>query len=271
MRIWYKYFLSNKILKNITNRFNFTDFQLINEHLNFKFMFNYKNFISNEIFYNQYKFLKKNLVSNKKEILFLGSSWGEAEYHLKNKFKVVASDINTEYIEYHNKNKTGLKFIKLDILNLKNFKKKYSQIVFNSFEYLLNKDQMDCALKNIYKISTLKAKIFVIFRSSDSFFIRLIDNILLPMETYFIYLIKKIINKKKIYYINKQHGFRRTKAEFIKEFNINKFKVIKYNPNLFLFDLKRLLISRTLLNFLLKKFFFNVCPYLNFFILKKIK
>jgi hypothetical protein len=258
MRIWNKYFLSNKLLKNITNRFKFTDFQLIDEHLNFKLMFNYKNFIQNEIFYNQYKFFKKNLVTNKKEILFLGSSWGETEYHLKNKFKVVASDIKTEYIEYHNNNKTGLKFIKLDILNLKNFKKKYSQIVFNSFEYLFNKDQMDCALKNIYKISTSKAKIFVIFRSSDSFFIRLIDNILLPMETYFIYVVKKIINKKKISYVKKQHGFRRTKAEFVKDFNINKFKVIKYNPSLFLFDLNRFLIILQIKHFH-SIFYFKLC------------
>ena len=268
MRIWNKYFLSNKLLKNISNRFEFTDYQLIDKNLNFRFMFNYKNFKANEIFYNQYKFLKKNLVSNKKEILFLGSSWAEAEFFLKNKFKVVASDVKSEYIKYHNNNKTGLKFIKLDILKLKNFKKKYSQIVFNSFEYLLNKNEMDCALKNIHKITTSKSKIFVIFRSMDSFYIRFIDNILLPIETLFFYLIKKIL-KKKIYIHKKNHGFRRTKDEFIEEFNINKFKVVKYNASLFLYDLNRILIGRILLKLFLKKNFFKVCPYLNFFVLRK--
>jgi hypothetical protein len=97
MRIWNKYFLSNKLLKNISNRFEFTDYQLIDKNLNFRFMFNYKNFKANEIFYNQYKFLKKNLVSNKKKILFLGSSWAEAEFFLKNRvYFFVKCDISNK-------------------------------------------------------------------------------------------------------------------------------------------------------------------------------
>ena len=59
-----------------------------------------------------------------------------------------------------------------------------------------------------------ETKIFVIFRSRDGFLIKLIDQILLPIETYFVYLIKRVY--KKVFFLRGHHGFRRNLQEFKK-------------------------------------------------------
>jgi hypothetical protein len=86
MRNWYKFIISDKIVTDIKDRFKFTNYQLIHNNKNFKDIFNFENFKKNELLFKQYNFLINNLDPNK-ETLFVGSSWGEAEFFLKDKFK----------------------------------------------------------------------------------------------------------------------------------------------------------------------------------------
>lgn len=132
---------------------------------------------------------------------------GETEFFLKDKFNIIASDINDEYIRFH-KNNTDLNFIKLNILDLKNHKYLYEQIVVNNIEYLFDNQELKKILKNILKITKPEAKIFLIFRSRDSLLIKIIE-ILTFIETGLIYLIKKSYLKN-IHFIKLNHGFRRT-------------------------------------------------------------
>lgn len=99
MRKWYKFLISNKYNLDIKSRFLFTNYQLIQNNPNFKDMFNFENFKKNELFEKQYNFLKNNLDSNK-ETLFIGSSYGQTEFFLKDKFKVVASDVDDLYVNF---------------------------------------------------------------------------------------------------------------------------------------------------------------------------
>ena len=55
---------------------------------------------------------------------------------MKDKFKIVASDSEDQYVEFH-KNNTDLNFIKLNILDIENQNLKYEQIVVNDIEYLV--------------------------------------------------------------------------------------------------------------------------------------
>ena len=77
MRNWYKFLISDKTNKDNNDRFLLQNYQLIQNNKNFKDIFNFENFKKNEVFFNQYNFLKNNLDPNK-ETLFIGSSWGEA-------------------------------------------------------------------------------------------------------------------------------------------------------------------------------------------------
>ena len=266
MRNWYKFLISDKLNEEVKNRFLFTNYQLIEKNENFKDIFNSDNFKKNELFLKQFNFLKNNLDSSKKT-LFLGSSWGEVEFFLKDKFKIVASDNVDQYVEFH-KNNTNLNFIKLDILDLENHNFNFEQIVVNNIEYLFDNQQLKKCIKNISKISKPGARIFVIFRSRDGFLIKIIDHILLFVETYLVYLIKRI--NTKIYFLKGHHGFRRSFKEFKKIWVENKFEFKKIYEDLFEVDYNRLrLIQKFKISNFLSKIFLKSHPFLNILIFKK--
>ena len=266
MRNWYKFIVSDKFYEDIENRFLFTNYQLIEKNENFKNIFDFENFKKNELFLKQFNFLKDNLDPIKKT-LFIGSSWGETEFFLKDKFKILASDNEDQYIEFH-KNKTDLNFIKLDILDLKNHNFSYEQIVVNSMEYLFDNQQLKKSIENISKISKPGARIFVIFRSRDRFLIKIIDHVLLFAETYLVYLIKRI--NKKVYFLKGHHGFRRSLKEFKKIWIENKFEFQKIYEDLFESEYNRLrFIKKLKISSFLNKIFFKSHPHLNILIFKK--
>ena len=266
MRNWYKFLISDKTNKDNNDRFLLQNYQLIQNNKNFKDIFNFENFKKNEVFFNQYNFLKNNLDPNK-ETLFIGSSWGEAEFFLKDKFKIIASDIEDQYVEFH-KNKTDLNFIKLNILDIENQNLKYEQIVVNSVEALFDDHQLNLSIENISKISKPGARIFVIFRSRDGFLIKLIDSILTFVETYLVYLIKRI--NKKVYFFKGHHGFRRSLKEY-KEFWIkNRFEFQSIYEDLYEVDYNRLrIIEKLKISKFLSKIFLKSNPYLNILVFKK--
>jgi len=266
MRNWYKFLILDKIDKNNNNRFLFTNYQLIQNNKNFKDIFNFENFKKNELFFKQYKFLKNNLDPNKKT-LFIGSSWGETEFFLKDKFNIVASDSEEQYVEFHKKN-TNLNYIKFNILDLENHKFKYDQIVVNNIEYLFDDQQLKMSIENISKISKTGAKVFVIFRSRDGFVIKIIDQILTFVETYLLYLIKKI--SRKVYFYKGHQGFRRSLEEFKKIWIKNRFELQSIYEDLYEVDYNRLrIIQKLKISKLLSKIFLKSNPYLNILIFNK--
>lgn len=266
MRRWYKYIFSNKIKENINDRFVFTNYTLIYDNDNFEDNFNFEKFKKNKVFYKQYKFLNKSLDSDK-ETLFIGSSWGGSEFFLKDKFKLKASDVDDKYINYHKKN-TDLNFINLDILNLDNCNHKYEQIVVNNIEYLFDDNEMKKCIENTYKLSAPNAKIFVIFRSRDGFLIKLIDQYLLFIETYFVFLVKRL--KNKIYFVRGHHGFRRNLGEFKKMWSEHNFEFQHIYEDLYESDIDRLRIVKKLkISSFLSKISFKSSPYLNILVFKR--
>ena len=266
MRNWYKFIISDIIVTDIKDRFKFTNYQLIQKNKNFKDIFNFENFKKNETFFKQYNFLINNLDPDK-ETLFVGSSWGELEFFLKDKFKIVASDIEDQYVEFH-KNNTDLNFIKLNILDIKNYNLKHKQVVINNIEYLFDTQQLKKCIENISKISESGARIFVIFRSRDGFLIKFIDHILTFAETYLVYLMKSI--NKKVYFLKSHQGFRRSLKEFKKTWIENKFEFEKIYEDLFEVDYNRLrIIEKLKISSFLSKVFLKKNPYLNILVFKK--
>tara|TARA_B100000795_G_C22744558_1_gene416777 strand:+ start:499 stop:1308 length:810 start_codon:yes stop_codon:yes gene_type:complete len=268
MRNWYKYFFSDKKETDFNDRFLFTNHQLLNNKQNFKDVFSFENLKQDIVLFKQYNFLRNNLDANKK-VLFVGSSWGVSEFFLKDEFKITASDIEDEYVKFH-KNNTNLNYIKLDILNLKNQNFKYEQIVINNIEYLFDNNEFKRLIQNISKISKPETKIFIIFRSRDGFLIKLIDQILLPIETYFVYLIKRVF--KKVYFLRGHHGFRRNLQEFKKLWVENNFEYQSIHEDLYQIDYQRLRVVQNskIINFLCG-IFLKSNPYLNILTFQKSK
>jgi hypothetical protein len=266
MRIWYKFLILDKFIKKLDNRFLFTNYQLIENNINPKKFFKLKNLKKNKIFFKQYEFLRNNLDPSK-ETLFIGSSWGESEFFLKDKYKIIASDSEYKYVRFH-KNNTNLNYIKLNILNLKKKNKTYEQIVVNNIEYLFNNNQLKQSIKNIYKISKPRAIIFVIFRSRDGFLTKIIDQFLTYIETYLVYLFLRIY--KKIIFFKAHQGFRRSLKEFKKIWVENNFEYINIYEDLYEIDYNRLrIVQRLKISFFLSRIFLKLNPYLNILTFKK--
>jgi len=268
MRSYYKY-IPKKQNINTQDRFKFTDELLINlKDINDRFVFDkFKNY---ELNYKIYNYLKKKL--NKKSTFFIASSWGWVEHFLSKTIPLTASDVNEEYVNFHKNNKS-LKYIKFDILDIserKEFYNNFEQVVMNNVEYLFDRDQMQKCLQNIYKITHKEADVFIIFRSKDSFIIKIIDFILLPIENK-IKTIFKNFQKDKWYFTKNHMGFKRSEKEFIQTFKKNNFQVISIYKDMFEAEYSKLSTVRILrISKLLSMFFFKSHPYLNIVHLRKI-
>ena len=266
MRKQYKFLVLDKLNHNIKNRFSFTNQQLIEDNKDYKDNFNFETFKKKELCIKIFNFLKNNLQN--KETLFIGSSWGWWEYFLKDEFKVIASDTNDDYVEYHNKN-TNLEYIKLDILNV-DYENicLYEQIVFNNIEYLFDEDQLQKCVQNISKYSKKGTKIFVIFRSRDGLVQKLIDQFLSPIEV-FLYFIKKRL-KKKVYLIKVHQGYRRKISEFIQIWRKNNFIYQNIYQDMYELEFNRLrVVERFKISKIISKIFLKSSPYLNILTFEK--
>jgi len=255
IRKWFKYYLDNNEANQ--NSLSFTFRQIEESFSKKKFILNY--FLRLNISETKiYNFIKKKTLGN---ILSIGSGYGELEYHLSKRHKIIATDINPKIINKNYK----IKISYLDILNIKSVNKRYDTILVPSIEYLLNDRQLLTCLENIKKFSKYETKIFFGFRSCDSFFIKFIDIFLLKFEIIlkkiFYFIILKKFKIKKI-----QHGYRRSKqhlekilkkkffiretkeelycAEFERSFFLRKFKLslilgfLKIQPYLYIYSLK---------------------------------
>ena len=122
------------------------------------------------MYFKQYNYFKKRLNNN---TLFLSSGYGYYEYFLKKNYKnFLISDSEKIYEKFNKKHKLS-KFLKINILDIKDLKKikfKPKSIILNSVEYLLNNKQFNKCLNNINCISSSKTNIYVIFRSRYYFF-----------------------------------------------------------------------------------------------------
>ena len=258
-RNWYKFdcFEENVAL----DRFDYADYVLAGSK-HFKERFDWENFSKNKMCLKIYSHLKNNL--KKKDTLFIGSSWGWWEYFLNKELKVIASDVNKDYSDYHKKN-TDLKYITLNILEedpVKSINNKYDQVVVNSIDYLFDENQLDKSIKNLNKIVKNDGEVFVIFRSRDGLLQKIIDNFLCYLETKIIFFLKKF--KKKVFFIKSHHGFRRNLNDFIKYYEKNNFEFKSIDCDMFEDEYERLrIVKKFKIGRLLSLIFLKSHPLLN--------
>jgi len=269
MRDWFDY-LPKKEKINTLNRFDYTNEALIENIKELKERFIFDKFKNHELSLKIYNYFKNKL--DQKTTFFIGSSWGWVEFFLSKHFSLIASDINETYINFHKNNK-NFNYIKFDILDeskKKDFSDKFEQVVVNNIEYLFDEDQINKCMKNVYDITIKEADIFFIFRSRDSFLIKIIDNYLLLFENKIKTILKNFKNDK--WYLTKNHhGFRRKNREFIKIFKENNFKIESVYKDMFGAEYDNLTSVRMLkISKLLSIIFFKSHPHLNIFHVKKI-
>ena len=122
----------------------------------------------------------------------------------------------------------------------------------------------------VYEIDTNKETIKIDGNLDEEAWIhaKIIDQFLIFIETYFIYLIKKIYNK--VYFLKAHHGFRRSLREYKNIWIENNFEYQSIYEDLFEHEYCRLRIVRySKISYLLSKVFFKYNPYLNILIFKK--
>jgi 2-polyprenyl-3-methyl-5-hydroxy-6-metoxy-1,4-benzoquinol methylase len=268
MRDWYDFILK-KGNKNTLNRFEYTDEVLIYNQRNFKENFNFDSFKKNEHGFKTYSYLKNKL--KKKQIFFVGSSWGWVEFFLSKEFPLIASDINENYVNFH-KNNSKFEYIKFDILEEKiekHLENKFEQVVVNNIEYLFDQNQMQKCLYNLSKIIKKDGDMFFMFRSKDSLLIKIIDNYLLPLENIIVKYIKNL-SEDKVFLTKNHHGYRRDEKDFINIIKKNNYELKSIYREMFDAEYNRLRILRYLkISKLLSTIFFKLHSHLNIIHFKK--
>ena len=262
MRDWFDYTLKKKKINSL-NRLQYNNKILINHDE--KKHFEFKGFKSLKHVSISFKYLNK-VLKKKEKILCIGSGWGYLEFLLSKKFSITASDYNNHYVKFHKKNNsTNFKYIKLDILKSKlPFRKNnFKQILINNIEYLFDNSQMNKCIKNIKKLGGKKTNYFLIFRSRDSFIIKLIDKYLIYFEMK-LKQILKFIRSERLSFTKNHHGFRRSKKEFLELLEKNNLKIISVYEDMYEAEYERLAIVRKLkLSKFLSILFFKSHPYLH--------
>ena len=263
MRNWYDYILKKEKKENL-NRLNYTNSTLLG-FKDFKKYYEKKFFKNLEHAYTSYVYLKKNL-NKKQKTFFIGSGWGYLEFFLSNSLKVFASDYNQKYVDFFKKKrKKNFRYKKYNILSSKSKlgNIKFSQVVINNIEYLLNDKQMNVSLQNLKKLGNKNTNFFYIFRSRDSLLVTIIDNYLTYLEARIIQIIK-FIRGEKLNLTKSHHGFRRYKNEFLNHLKKNNFKIISIYEDMYQAEYNRLGVVRKLkLGKILSILFFKSHPYLN--------
>ena len=210
-------------------------------------------------------YFKKHL--NKKQKIFcIGSGWAHMEYFLSDTFRIVASDYDQKYVDFfQNKRRKNFQYFKHNILlnNQKVRNENYNQVIINNIEYLFNDKQMNTSLKNIKKLSKKSTNFFYIFRSRDSFLIKIIDKYLAYFEVKIIQLVK-MLNGNYFYVTKNHHGYRRYENEFLDLLRKNNFEIISIHKSMYQTEYDRLTIVRKLkLGKILSFLFLKSHPYLN--------
>ena len=226
-------------------------------------MFNFDYFRKSHL-YPIYKYLRLKLHGS---CLSIGSGKAHLEYHLSKNVRILATDINDDFINLNKK----IKIKKFNILNCNNkdIKKigKFNCIFIPNIEYLFTNKQLKKYFSNLKKLSNKKTDIFFCFRSRYSLITNFIDHVICPLEIFLTKYIKFI--KYKGFIIKKlHHGYRRKDNE-IEKIIKNFFLIKSIYRDMFSLEYKRSIIFKILkIDKFLKYIFFKSHPYLNIYHLK---
>ena len=267
MRKWFEYSLDEK-KKVFDNQFTYSNYLLKKNSQDIIKRFKMNELKRSELYFSQYNYFKKKL---KDKSLFLCSGYGFYEFFLKKKYKNFVISDSQKIYELFNKKYKLSNYKIINVLSYKDFRKiKFvpKNIILNNVEYLFNDKKFIKCLHNIYKFSSKKTYIYIVFRSRYYTFLYFYDNFIIPFEMTIKKILFSFISKKKIINLN-LHGFRRSKNEF--EILIKKYFTIKnIYEDLFTTDYNRSsIINKFNLGNILKFIFNHSHPYLHIYQLKK--
>ena len=223
-----------------------------------------------------HSYLIKN-IDPKSKTLSLASGRGINELCLiSNKFDITCSDFQIPPSYGDSKKLFGnFNYKKINILeNITN--EKFDTIFSLSAFYLFSDDEIKKILTNINESLTENGILILEFPGSgDNFISFLFNEIYLTFESYLIYYLSKIFNKKIGLKLDNNFGYRRINSEVIKLATQSGFKLLEVNEYDYLNELKRSFLIRNIIKYLpFSKLFFifigKKLPYIRMFKFKKV-
>ena len=281
MKKWNKIIMdrSNKIT-NVNKNKNFRDFS--EELMGYESNEYYKNkkkffqFYFHSKYVVWFNYLKKNLDPNTKT-LSIGSGNGINEVSLiSNNFNIICSDLQIpQCYEALKKLFGNFSYLKLDILK-DSTNDEFDNIFSVSLCYMFSDSDLEKFFVNTHKMLKKDALLFVDCGGCEdnltSFFFH---DIYLVIETYLIYYLSKLFNKKIGFKFDNNFGYRRSNQEIINFAKKNRFKFIDINEHDYLTEIQRSILIRKITEYfpLSKKLFALLgknIPYIRMFKFKKI-
>ena len=280
MKNWNKIIIdrSNKI-KKIYKPKNYKDFS--NEMGGYDFSEYYKNKESFFTFYftKRYliwqKYLEKNLKPSEKT-LSIASGRGINELTLISKnFNIACSDLEIPNCYEHSKKLFGnFNYFKLNILT-DTVNDNFNNIYSISACYIFSNQELEIFFTNVKKMLNKDGILILDFGGGEnnltSFFF---NDVYLILETYFIFFLSKIFNKKIGFKFDSNFGYRRSNKEIINFASKMGFEFISLDEYDYLTEVQRSILIRKVIEFFPpSKYFFSLfgrlIPYVRMFKFKQ--
>lgn len=221
-------------------------------------------------------FLRHHL-SKDEEILSIASGRCANElYLLEDGYRIVCSDLQASEANNEAKNLFGhYEFLELNILEDEPAKQ-YDAVICLSLIYLFNQGELDIFFRKVNNLLKPGGRMLLDSAgSSDNLCSYLIHDVLLKYEAKMKWMVKSLLNRKRLGFIVKHHGYHRTDTEIIITAWKNGFKLDDQMDYAFLTEfrrsglLRRIIKSGNIIEKIFEKLGKNI-PYIRMFNFKKI-
>lgn len=225
---------------------------------------------------NYDKFLRQHLKIESEILSVAGGRCANELYLLENGYKVVCSDLQASEVVAKTKEIfPNFSFLELDVLK-GGMDRQFDAVISLSLIYLFNERDLIIFFRNVSKLLKPGGQFILDSAGSpDNFYSHLIHEVLLKYEARLRWVFKSILDRKRLGFVIKHHGYRRTDAEIIECAKQEGFALLDQQNYNFLTEFRRSGLLRRIIkmgSFMEKMFenFGKKIPYVRMFNFQKI-
>jgi SAM-dependent methyltransferase len=222
-------------------------------------------------------FLRRYLSKNDQILSIASGRCANELYLLEDGYRIICSDLQLSEANKETQRLFGnYEFLEINILE-DEIDRQFDAVICLSLIYLFNNNELDLFFRKVNNLLKPGGRLLLDSAGSpDNFLSYLILDILLKSEAEIKWAIKSLLSRKKLGFIIKHHGYRRTDAEIIASAAKSGFEMIGHGDYAFLNEfrrsslLDRIIKSSSLAENIFEKLGKNI-PYIRMFNFQKME
>ena len=221
-------------------------------------------------------FLRRHLSRDDETLSIASGRCANELYLMEDGYKIICSDLQVSEANNEAKNLfENYECVELDILKDEAVKH-YDAVICLSLIYLFNQSELDLFFRKVNNMLKPQGRLLLDSAgSSDNFSSYVIHDVLLKYEAKMKWVVKSLLRKKRLGFMIKHHGYRRTDAEIIASAAKSGFKLVDQRDYAFLTEFRRSALLRRIIKIdnIIEKIFARLgenIPYIRMFNFQKI-